>query len=351
VDVATQAGDFEGPGVYIDPLEHNDLRDLFGNLPENWIDQIGGFFWFPEFPKANGTVLTRAFENKPVVLPLNPVYALAPEGATVVAMAVLGYNRDYINDEIPDWAGDQFTTGYPFWWKIWNWDLTVDGEAVIEAVGSHGQKLGYVLIPLPNRQPAKFTVTTTVTGSGTVSGGGVTVSAGTNVTLTATASSGWRFDHWEGGHSGSTNPAVITVNSNISITVVFLQTTPPTGKVRIDYSISGSANTFTETLSLQSGLLSDALANPPSNADSRTVSKIGTLFMFDAQLNRYLQNNPGAPIDKDGLLANTTYRAVPYVVFEGDSTRYFFNTSKVDGTVNGNPLQIGSDGQNWNFRF
>jgi hypothetical protein len=43
----------------------------------------------------------------------------------------------------------------------------------------------------------------------------------TIVTLTANPENDWRFDHWEGDITGSTNPKQITMNSNKSITAVF----------------------------------------------------------------------------------------------------------------------------------
>ncbi len=55
---------------------------------------------------------------------------------------------------------------------------------------------------------------------GLVPSGG-TYGSGTNVTLTAYASTGYRFDHWTGDLSGNANPAQITMNSNKSVTAVF----------------------------------------------------------------------------------------------------------------------------------
>jgi uncharacterized repeat protein (TIGR02543 family) len=71
--------------------------------------------------------------------------------------------------------------------------------------------------------PPQYTVTVNVVGSGSVAlnpPGGV-YDAGTEVTLTATADTGWQFDGWSGDLSGSANPAVITVNSDMTITANF----------------------------------------------------------------------------------------------------------------------------------
>lgn len=69
----------------------------------------------------------------------------------------------------------------------------------------------------------QYTLTLSVTGSGSVAANppGPTYPSGTSVTLTATADSGWRFDHWEGALSGSTNPATLVMDGNKSVTAVF----------------------------------------------------------------------------------------------------------------------------------
>jgi hypothetical protein len=68
----------------------------------------------------------------------------------------------------------------------------------------------------------QYTLTTTVTGSGTVSPSGGVYDSGASVSLLATASSGWAFDHWEIDLTGITNPKSITMNSNKSVRAVFL---------------------------------------------------------------------------------------------------------------------------------
>ena len=68
--------------------------------------------------------------------------------------------------------------------------------------------------------PATYTITTDVNpaGAGTVDGGG-TYPAGTEVTLTATANTGYTFSHWQDGITA--NPRTITVNGNETYTAYF----------------------------------------------------------------------------------------------------------------------------------
>jgi uncharacterized protein YfaP (DUF2135 family) len=89
-------------------------------------------------------------------------------------------------------------------------------------------------------------VATTYTLSTAVSGeGSITRSAqaenypyGSSVTLTAVPKEGWKFSHWEGDASGSTNPLTYTVNSNKTINAVFVQISTLKGTVTDGQSIT-----------------------------------------------------------------------------------------------------------------
>jgi hypothetical protein len=73
----------------------------------------------------------------------------------------------------------------------------------------------------------QYTLTVNVTGQGSVALNptGPTYPSGTTVTLTATAASGWHFDHWEGALTGSTNPTTLVMDGNKTVTAVFVETT------------------------------------------------------------------------------------------------------------------------------
>jgi hypothetical protein len=63
-------------------------------------------------------------------------------------------------------------------------------------------------------------------GSVTLNPVGGSYAAGTLVTLTATAASGYQFDHWE--DSSTTNPRSVVVNADTSVTATFVQTSNST---------------------------------------------------------------------------------------------------------------------------
>ncbi|HVQ00328.1 MAG TPA: Ig-like domain-containing protein [Candidatus Thermoplasmatota archaeon] len=71
----------------------------------------------------------------------------------------------------------------------------------------------------------EYTLSISVIGSGSVTRNPSqgTYHYGDVVQLTATADTGWTFDHWSGDLSGSTNPASLTVTGNMAVTATFTQ--------------------------------------------------------------------------------------------------------------------------------
>ncbi|MBI4560338.1 MAG: hypothetical protein HY706_22350, partial [Candidatus Hydrogenedentes bacterium] len=78
-----------------------------------------------------------------------------------------------------------------------------------------------------------YTLTTSVQGEGTVSPSSGTYKSGSGATISANPASGWQFNHWEGGASGTSTPVTITMNGNKSVTAVF---------TRIQYTLTTSVS-------------------------------------------------------------------------------------------------------------
>jgi hypothetical protein len=70
---------------------------------------------------------------------------------------------------------------------------------------------------------SRYTLSTSFTpsGSGNVSPSGGTYYVGTQVTVTATPASGWRFDRWSGDASGTSSTVTITMDSKKFVTAHF----------------------------------------------------------------------------------------------------------------------------------
>jgi hypothetical protein len=105
-------------------------------------------------------------------------------------------------------------------------EVTAGNTYIIRISGWQGAAGVYGLtIEGPACQPVNYTLTTTVTpaeaGSITLDPPGGSYPPGTVVTLTAQPAAGWHFDSWAGDLAGSTNPTMITMGNDHSVTAVF----------------------------------------------------------------------------------------------------------------------------------
>ncbi len=107
-------------------------------------------------------------------------------------------------------------------WRFDHWEGSVnstDNPLEVEARG--GPSVTAVFV----EDPRTYTLTLSVTGHGSLN-----IAPGTQaypidcaITLTATANAGWRFDHWAGDITGSTNPVSFTLDGNKSVDAVFVE--------------------------------------------------------------------------------------------------------------------------------
>ena len=77
--------------------------------------------------------------------------------------------------------------------------------------------------------------------------------SGEEVVLTATAASGWRFTGWQGDLSGSTNPATMVMDSDKSVTAVFVQDEPDMYVLSVQVNGEGSVDVDPEKDQYESG--------------------------------------------------------------------------------------------------
>jgi len=70
----------------------------------------------------------------------------------------------------------------------------------------------------------QYALTIQFTGQGTVTAdpAGSPYDAGTTVSLTPVPAAGWHFDHWEGALIGNANPAQVVMDTDTSVTAVFV---------------------------------------------------------------------------------------------------------------------------------
>ncbi len=113
--------------------------------------------------------------------------------------------------------------------------------------------------------PAEYTLTVNKVGSGnvTVNPNQPTYAYGTNVTLTAIANQDWQFTEWSGDASGSTNPMVINMTSNKTVTAIFTSTLP-TYTLLVEISGLGNTNPAAGSHQYSQGTMVNISATPSS---------------------------------------------------------------------------------------
>ncbi len=160
-----------------------------------------------------------------------------------------------------------------------------DGKVVIDIVCANcsGAKVNEIALEEKTLEgttppPLCYTLTTTAApgGTGTVGrnpsptcNNNTQYPEGTLVTLTANPNGGYYFANWSGDGSGATNPIVVTMNANKSVTANFTQT--PT--------------CYTLTTNMNPGGSGSVNANPAPNCNSNTQYSSGTQVTLTATAN------------------------------------------------------------------
>jgi uncharacterized repeat protein (TIGR02543 family) len=89
-------------------------------------------------------------------------------------------------------------------------------------------------------------------GGGSVSPAGGTYDENSNLVVTATAASGYRFDHWSGDATGNSNPLTLNMNADKSITAYFTRVYSLTAIINPvgGGSVSPGSGTYDESANL-----------------------------------------------------------------------------------------------------
>ncbi len=97
--------------------------------------------------------------------------------------------------------------------------------------------------------PAKYTLTTEITGEGSVSVDPEKefYGSGEAVTLTAVAEEGWKFSGWSGDATGTESQVTIVMDRNKSVTAVFEKLSSSEPLFREDFDAAGSEEHFFST--------------------------------------------------------------------------------------------------------
>jgi hypothetical protein len=116
-----------------------------------------------------------------------------------------------------------------------NWRIQVVANEIIQdghvETGALDADYALVVTGGESSEPTNINLAVNSIGQGSVTFSPTRSSypEGTQVTLTANPAADWEFSHWRGDLSGSTNPVTITMNSDMSVTAIFIDTTIPPG--------------------------------------------------------------------------------------------------------------------------
>ncbi|MCX6091958.1 MAG: PKD domain-containing protein [Candidatus Bipolaricaulota bacterium] len=106
-------------------------------------------------------------------------------------------------------------------WKFDHWSGALTGSTNPKSVAMSGSKS----VTAYFSQDCSYNLDVTTTGQGTVarSPDKTAYCNGDSVTLTAAPAAGWKFDHWSGALTGSTNPKSVTMSGSKSVAAYFVQ--------------------------------------------------------------------------------------------------------------------------------
>ncbi len=118
--------------------------------------------------------------------------------------------------------------GYAF--MRWGGDASGNSPTITITMNSDKDVIAYF-----EKVAVTYNLTITVNGQGTtvLSPGTYTYDEGTQVTVTASPASNWRFNHWSGDASGNSPTVVITMDSNKNIAAYFEEVTTAGSNVQI----------------------------------------------------------------------------------------------------------------------
>lgn len=133
-----------------------------------------------------------------------------------------------------------------------------------------------------------YSVSPTSSGSLTTSPSGTSFTKGSSVILTATPKSGYVFDYWTGGISGSENPKTVIMNADTTVVAVFKQTDSNKATLRISTNPTEGGTVIASATSVTKGQVITVSAFPNkgwvfdgwSGAGVTSSEKVIDLYMY-----------------------------------------------------------------------
>lgn len=204
---------------------------------QDWTDTAGVAHFAPKYfvwpVRGDSTAAPLKIPASKITSPHNGDYMPGPLGAYSItgksdeiggSIAVVKVSAD--GGKTWDDASDASPDGS---WSTWqySWKPSAPGSYTVQskAVDNNGKEE----VPGPGVKVSagiyELTVTTSANGTVTLSPPGGKYNDGTKVTVTANPASGYAFAGWSGALSGTTNPAVVDMDSDKAVTALFSKAT------------------------------------------------------------------------------------------------------------------------------
>jgi uncharacterized repeat protein (TIGR02543 family) len=196
-----------------------------------------------------------------------------------------------------------------------------------------------------------YTLSTSVSGSGSVSPSSGTYNEGTTVSITATPSSGYSFSYWSGDASGTSNPVTITMNSNKTVTAVFVADDNNSGDnntsgdiihnftesgINSDFfDISGNLSDSKGDVTYNGLTLTQCLKIESSTSISFTSTQEGTLtLVFNEDFSDDIKIDGTSLTASSGILS-TTLSAGSHTITKDDVANLYYISLSNNGSSSG----------------
>lgn len=239
------------------------------------------------------------------------------------------------------------------------YNIPADGDYVIYS-SKDGINIYYIQLygVRPDEPATKYTLTVNAeNGSVDKDPDAESYDAGTTVTLTATAAAGYKFSHWSGDLTGSENPTTITMNSNKTVTAVFVEETVTPVKYKLTVNIVGEGSVTrdpaNESYEYDQGTVVTLTATPEngfkfngwSGAASGTDATVTVTMDADKTMTAEFELLPRVPMpfsDNFDTAASNTFFTTAYKAMPDDSSIPFYKKTGGTVTVAGGQVTIAS---------
>jgi hypothetical protein len=205
------------------------------------------------------------------------------------------------------------------WHHVWDDSTYNDEQWPYQVKFSNTNLLGE-----QNESTTNYSLSTAVDGSGSISPSSGSYPSG-SLTLKATPTPGYVFDHWSGDLTGSENPAVLKLDQDKSVTAHFIKLKTTVEEFTFQLTMSPKSDYSPTAVPLDKSAI--ALAFGLSESD--LVEKIGTDI-------RYYAVNPDESFDANSTAIDPGhwYNAEGQVVSYGDQAVIYSEINKNTLTAN-----------------